>query len=329
MIQEKKSFLDLFEKFSRGFLNMVLAVLALILITLLANPAQAQNGIRIRDKATEGALSGSEYILLDRADYTSNKKSTTGYLKSWVLEDLAGGEFYDDAYDGSRTVSNTDLAAYGGVIGGTTLKEFLDGYFFKAEAPVANIAVYEASILEMGSSNAREVDWNVGVRTNPIASVVVNGATVTGTSGRQSVTLNQNVTNTITITATDSEGLTGTDNCTFYYRHAYYWGSMPDVTNISDADIRTLDGAASGIGKALDTNRQKDFAGINGGGEYLVFAFPQSWGSPVFIVANLPNTAFTRVRNDNYINSFGYSEPYQVWVSNTKYNSSVSNFEIE
>ena len=323
---------DMIEKrskfwFLKNPFGMFLAFIVIMALLLWPESASSQTIVKtkIRDKPTESTLSSDNYLVLDRSDYGLYHKVAIGAFADYIIENNTG----DLTYDGSRTVSNTDLAAYGSVIGGDNITAFLDNYFFKAAPPIANISTEGSATIEMGSSTYRQVNWTVTQRTNPIATIVVNGGSVSGSSGQQAVTLTANITNTISITVTDSQGLSDSDNCSFYYKNGYYWGSMADVSSISDADIKALNGAAVGTGKVLTTTRVRSFNGIDAEGNYLVFAFPQSWGSPIFIVANLPNTAFTRVRNDNYINQYGYSVPYQVWVSNTKYNAAVSNFEIQ
>lgn len=263
----------------------------------------------------------------------STEPETVRLLKAINLQLLNGGA--DDAFDGERPVLREGLSYTGLVIGGTTVKEFLENFFFPALAPLAALTIVGESVLEYGLSGVgleRTLNWDIDRRTNPIASIIVDGVDIEPTGedqyGNQPVTLIGNVTNTFSLLAIDTSGLQVLKNTSFYFRHGYYWGAMADISNILDADIMDLDGAESGTGKILDTNRQKTFNGINGAGGYLVFAFPQSWGAPSFKVNGLANSAFTKVRNDNFVNQHGYSEPYQVWVSNAAQNAPIAEFEI-
>lgn len=242
----------------------------------------------------------------------------------------------DLTFDGTRTITNPNLSDYGTSPGGTSVTEFLDNYFYPDEDPGASLSVSGSSVLEYGLSGAslnRTLNWTATKTTNDIATIVVAGISKTATgstqSGTQSVTITANVTNTYTMTVTDTEGLQDTDNAIWYFRHGYYWGSMASVASISDADIRALDGAGVGSGKELTTTRVKSFDGINAAGDYLVFAFPSSWGAPTFKVNGLTSTAFTKVRDNTFVNVNGYSETYQVWVSDTQQNNPITNFDIE
>jgi len=249
---------------------------------------------------------------------------------NWTIATISQNEF-----DGNTPVLREGLPYTGEVIGGETVTEFLNNFFFPALSPLASLSIVGESILEFGLSGLdldRFLSWSVDRRTNPIVSITVAGVNITPTgedqSGSQSVTLVANSTNTFSLLAVDDSGLQASKSVSFYFRHGYYWGAMSDVSSITDADIMALDGAEVGTGKVLDTNRQKTFNGINGAGGYLVFAFPQSWGTPSFKVNGLANSAFTMVRSDNFINQYGYSEPYQVWVSNAAQNAPIAEFEI-
>lgn len=242
----------------------------------------------------------------------------------------------DLTYDGSRTVTNEDIAAYGNVIGGETVIDFLDNYYFPDELPKASLSTSGTNILEFGLTGgglSRALAWTATKGTHDIATINVAGFDITASgetqSSTQSVVLSPDVTNTFLMTVTDTEDNSANNTASFYFRNGYYWGSQADVTTVTDANILALDGASSGSGKELATSRIKEFNGINGAGEYLVFAFPSSWGTPVFVINGLTSTAWTKIRSDSFENINGYSETYQVWVSNTQYNGAVSKFKID
>lgn len=63
------------------------------------------------------------------------------------------------------------------------------------------------------------------------------------------------------------------------------------------------------------------------GNNYLFFAWPTIFGTPVFKINGLSNTAFTKVKsNYAFINESGFSGVrYDVWISNTVYGTSTIN----
>ena len=82
----------------------------LLIILITANIiANAQQGFRIREKATETNLSASNYILLDRADYTANKKTTPAALKNYVLDGFVLSNFaYQQALEDTAAAIRDD-----------------------------------------------------------------------------------------------------------------------------------------------------------------------------------------------------------------------------
>ena len=89
------------------------------------------------------------------------------------------------------------------------------------------------------------------------------------------------------------------------------------------------DGAGVGTGKALASSRAANYNGINANGQYLVFAWPSSFGTPNFTVNGLANTSFTKLGNGvSVTNMNGYTETYDVWVSNNTTNAPIQSFII-
>ena len=118
------------------------------------------------------------------------------------------------------------------------------------------------------------------------------------------------------------------------WRSAVYWGKTPTFAlpsmSIVGSQPAWADGAGlSGAGKVLLTTRAANYSGINGAGQYLVFAWPTSYGTPAFTVNGLPNTAFTKIGNAvSHTNMHGYTVSYDVWISNTAQNSPIASFII-
>ena len=156
------------------------------------------------------------------------------------------------------------------------------------------------------------------------------------TTGSISGTPTKNVATTFTLYVKDYDGSTGTDNPGIDYTtsvswsNRYYWGTHPTKTLPNNAQILALDGASVGSGNVFASSRVKNFNGINGAGKYLVFAFPTSFGTPSFLINNLPNTAFTKIgSNISFTNTYGYTGAnYDVWITDTAQNSLITLFQI-
>jgi hypothetical protein len=263
----------------------------------------------------------------------------------------------NDSFDGSKNITRDGLPASGTSMNTTTVVDFLNAYFFPSQVPVCNITGSGSSTLEYKSTSSAAITVNLNfsvVRqsaTENIATASVssnqsitgfpyNFFTAPGSNNQSgslsSVSLVDNVSNTFTVTGTTTDGKSCGSSISYNFSHKRYWGSFASTVpptdpafNISDSQIIVLNGAGIGTGNEFASSREKIYNGINANGNYLVFAFPSSWGNPVFIINGLTSTAFTRVRNNTFVNQSAYSETYQVWLSNTTYNSPVSQFQIQ
>lgn len=81
------------------------------------------------------------------------------------------------------------------------------------------------------------------------------------------------------------------------------------------------------VNRPLVTTRTLTLTDFNAGGNYLFFAWPTIFGTPVFKINGLTNTSFTKVKsNFVFTNTLGFSGVnYDVWISNTPYGTSTVN----
>jgi hypothetical protein len=130
-----------------------------------------------------------------------------------------------------------------------------------------------------------------------------------------------------------------TASTTVSWRNKIYWGIL-DGTTVGNPDLTSFPGSASsiqslvnsatilGLNSEFSLIKSKTYNGINGGGNYLIFAWPSSVpGStlPTFTVNGLPNTAFTSVQSAwSFTNYWGFVSNYEVWISNTIQNSPLN-----
>jgi phage gp36-like protein len=189
-------------------------------------------------------------------------------------------------------------------------------------APQASLTISN-NIREFGGDTNVVLEWAVLKQTNPILNIVVEGEIINPSGESQfgsiSLVTEINVDRTFSMSVGDSS-LTDNKTTSLLWRNKRYWGKINKdgiSEPIADNDILSLDGAGVGSGNELAETRQKDYSGINGNGDRLIFAFPSSWGVPSFKVNGFPFTAMTKVRDDPFSNSYGYSTEYQVWISNT------------
>ena len=214
---------------------------------------------------------------------------------------------------------------------------------------------------EYGQSLTNWLYWSVTKRSNPIVSVVVNGVTISPITGNSQVgwrnvsgtyssisgSFPVSTTNNFPMTVNDGTSNT-TTSATVTWMNRIYWGSIdlsglvypnPDLTLnpsyttyvsaiVTSNLINALNGAGVGSGSELSVTKNKTYSGINGNGRYLIFAWPSSVSgalTPTFTVNGLANTAFTRVKTAwVFSNIYNVTTNYEVWVSNTAYNSAAN-----
>jgi hypothetical protein len=265
---------------------------------------------------------------------------------------LKDGKWYKSfdmlsAFNGNRTVTRAGVPAVN--VGGSTLAEWLNNYFFPSTSPTATISVSGGILREYMSAGAAlsvDLPWSV---TRPVACAAISTITVDGISQTvnaiaegqsQSGTLTtralpRNTSTTYTVSVVTSDGKTGSASSTVAWQWKRYWGAFASAVpptnagfSITDAQILALTGAGVGTGNELSTTRVKTYNNINAAGNYLVFAWPSSWGTPTFVINGLINTAFTKVRSNTFVNASGGSTAYDVWVSNTTQASAIAQFQI-
>lgn len=280
------------------------------------------------------------------------KDTTVDYMMSGILVNstwVADSIDSTIVFNGNRTVTRSGITQVNA--GGTTILEFIENYFFPTTDPTVTLslldATYTREYMTAGADLSVDLIWSVTriVACPEIDSIVINdnsqvldspfAESHTQTDTLESQALPRN-TNTTYYAYAYASSNSGSASRTVSWSWKRYWGNFasayppndPSFT-ILDAEILALDGAGVGTGSEFSSSRVKSYDGIDGDGDYLVFAFDASWGTPIFIINGLPSTAFTKVRENSFTNASGGSTTIQVWVSNTEQNSPITDFEIE
>ena len=266
-----------------------------------------------------------------------------------------------------RSLPSSYVGNVGGVNQGSTfsgtVQDALDRIFYPYVAPSSSISLVN-SPREFGSPVSVTLNWSVTKNSNSITTISVasipqvpTGNSQTGTlvsTGTHSTSPSISQTNTFTINTTD--GTTPSSSSTqLVWMNRVFWGSV-DLSSIGNPNLTTNPGSASLVaslcddstivnnndgpnfgananglsyGSLLSTTKNRSLLGIDGAGDYLIFAWPSNVSgalTPNFAVNGLPNTAFTRVRTSSpLVNVWGFSGTnYEVWVSNTQQNSPLN-----
>jgi hypothetical protein len=258
----------------------------------------------------------------------------------------------------------------GGIDAGTTfenptdMQEMWNKLLYPYIPLSSSLTLSGASIREFGnpsglSTNSLTLNWRVGKVSETITSIIVDGQSFVPTGldqiGTKSTTGTHSVTGSIeeinTFSMSSSDGTeTSNSSVNLIWQNRIYWGRI-DLSSLNNPNlssnpgavtaisalvtpllVRSLGGADVGNGNELSNSKNKNYNGINGGGQHLIFAWPSSVSgskTPSFTVNGQPNSAFTRVRTDwAFENIHGFVSNYEIWITNTVQNSPIGTFQI-
>jgi hypothetical protein len=242
------------------------------------------------------------------------------------------------------------LVGLGGIPAGSTfsnktMQEMWDALLYPYVPQIVSLSGGDTR--EFGAPNSTTLSWSFTKKSNNIVSAVITSSPgsvnypIPGTpfstsqSGTYPTTIVTNTDTTFTFTVNDgSQTVTATTN--YKWLPAVYWGkattnTLPSMVIPSGGTKPTwADGASVGSGKNLASSRNATYNGINGQGQYLLFAWPSSYGSPTFKVNGLTNTAFTKIGSavPHTCMYNNYTQNYDIWISDTAQNSPIASFVI-
>lgn len=111
----------------------------------------------------------------------------------------------------------------------------------------------------------------------------------------------------ITLKATDERDYTATRTASISFSPKVYWGTS-DQTTFESAQILGL------ANSALAGSRARTFTVNAEAGQYIVYAFPTSFGTPTFNVGGFDG-GFVKTGTVEFQNASGYTQNYDVWRS--------------
>lgn len=289
------------------------------------------------------ALSGIEEmmtVLPDNLtnDITARKARDVVFTLYDQLQGLSSSTFYYSNPNGiTNPIGNWKKD---GTFSNVTLQEIFDKLFYIDSGPSADISV-SPSQLDYGNTQDVSISWSVTKRTynfdasgytitrspSKTFNIAVNPAS--NNSGGFSDTPVANQDNSYSFSVSDTKGNSDPASATLKYYHRWYYGNRSDTTTMTSVDIRNLNSTGSG---ALATSFDKNFTSVNnigGGNTYITFAFPNSWGTPIFkltsgLIWSAPQFRYSLT----YSNVFGYQTKYDVYQTTDRYNSVYNQFVI-
>ena len=267
----------------------------------------------------------------------------------WQKIETVSASFSSSGTTSYDRISTTTVEVGGLPIGSTfsgSIQDALDRIFYPYVSPGASITSWSQKEFGDPTGYSFNLNWTATQNSNPITQIIVNGVLQTLSPLSGTVPATSTHSNTPGLQSTQvyninvMDGISSTtSSTTVSWRNKIYWGVL-DGTTVGNPDLTSFPGSASSLGSLvssatilvlnseLSLTKNKTYTGINGGGKYLIFAWPSSVpGStlPTFTVNGLPNTAFTSVKSAwSFTNYWGFVSNYEVWVSDTIQNSPLN-----
>lgn len=229
-----------------------------------------------------------------------------------------------DVNDEDVAVSIADAASL-------TNQELVNEYLLGPDIEIIRFTD-DASNLEKGDTLA-SISIEYGI-TGTISNVTIDDPDLgitslqTGYSGAFTTAYSPDLGNTgvytWTLTATDPLGNTNTDTNTMFFGLYSYWGqSAQPYSSINETIIEAASSGGSTLEQDTAASKSKSSFSQAGGGNYLYYAYPASWGALSSITVNGFGSTWERA-TVSVTNSQGNTENYYAYVSPNVINGTVT-----
>lgn len=215
---------------------------------------------------------------------------------------------------GSGDIKIATTSAAGIIKPGTDFDIASDGTLTLYKAMSINNFSNNSSTLEIGSSlSSSTFSWNLSKQPSQltITSTGQSSDIAKIQSGSALVTFTRPLTanTTFTLTATDARNAVASKQSTISFLNGKYYG----VSNIIDTS--RMDAAfVQGFTKSLVSGRTGSWSVTANAGQYIYFAIPAAFGTPVFYVGGFEG-GFSKVKTFDFQNSSGYTTSYDIYKS--------------
>jgi hypothetical protein len=194
----------------------------------------------------------------------------------------------------------------------TNVEEALDSLFY-INPNISGFSI-NPNVVEIGTTvPIVTLNWALN---KIFTSLSINNGIGVITPNLLTRTQNVSLTTNTTFTITGGDGVNvDSESAGLSFRSRRWWGTNASPT-LNNDDIFDL------FNNELSTSRQQ-IRTINGGGQYIWFAFPTSYGVPSFLINNLPNTSFVTTTIP-HTNTSGNTQNYYVIRTTTVQNGTLT-----
>jgi hypothetical protein len=295
-------------------------------------------------------MSGSTLNLSGTTDFVGTLKSkgveidatltgATSAVTGHVLTYLAGkirlapsqGGGGGGTFDSNRATTRAGIPSVN--VGGSSINQFLEGYFFPSVPPSAGIS--GGGTRQFGNNAGFTLSWTATRRTQPITSITVNGLSVASgffsalpvngsvTSGTSATiaTPNNNQTYNMVVT-TASETVNASTSIAFSHKR-YFYGDNQNIIPFSDTNTSTNVNLYDLANAEFAGGKAKGAFNITLAAQFFYYVYPTAFGAAAFTINGLSNTDFT-FKDFVFVNPFGFSTSFRMYRSNNLLNGTFS-----
>ena len=215
---------------------------------------------------------------------------------------------------GSGDVKIATASTAGNIKPGTDFDITSDGTLTLYKTMSVNSFSNNSGTLEIGSSlSSSSFSWSLSKQPSKL-TITANSQSFEvdkKQSGSALVTFTKPLTATtaFTLTATDARNAVSSKQSTISFLNGKYYG-VSNITDISQMDADFV----KGFTKNLVSGRTGSWSVTANAGQYIYFAIPASFGTPVFYVGGFEG-GFDKVKTFDFQNSSGYTASYNIYKS--------------
>ena len=275
------------------------------------------------------------------ATLTGATSATTGHVLTYLDGKIrlapsgSGGGGGNNAFDSNRTTTRSGIPAVN--VGGMTVQQFLEGYFFPSVLP--NASITGGVTRYFGNNTPFTLNWTATRRTLPLTSITVNGLAVPSgffiglpqngslSSGTTATITNPNTNQNYNITVTTaSESVNASTSVVFSHKRYFYGdnqnllddGLFNDVGRSNNVNIHDVGGQSE-----FATTKVKSAFAITLSGQFFYYVYPLSFGAAAFTINGLSNTDFS-FKDFTFTNPFGFATTFRMYRSNNILNGTFN-----
>jgi len=251
--------------------------------------------------------------------------SITGATSGDVLTYIGGNRIIltsgsgASAFDSNRPTTRSGVPSVN--VGGTTVNQFLEGYFFPSVPPGA--ALSGGNTRYFGDNGGVTLNYTATKNTALITSIKLDGVAITitaggntqsGVTGKTLTTPNTNQTYTLAVKDANNATTNATTSVVFSQRRMFY-GDNVNLIGSSDTAITNNVNLHDGANGEFASSRVKGTFNLTLAGQFFYYVIPSSFGTPSFVINGLSNTDFSS-QAFSYTNPFGFVTPFVIWRTN-------------